>query len=718
MQRFNVKTFCLLTNKRALAFNTPLRVSYIRQYAPNFSSYGHTRSFSTARREDTNEGLTSQEAKIKAMMRHLKQDNVENVEKEYAHLLQALNTPREVPSDVSDFMKGKMGFMNEGENEGQGEEQMGEEEYDSKAEESMEDMFKDNGMMDDPVVKILSKEAKRISSLSPQGNATLKKIFCCYDLKEAIENLHFSCIKRISDIFEDDQKGDESVVHFAIRIGSFKGFSGLLSRGYDVHAKTIDGESLLHYACLPRIEEQKGQEIDEKIDEKDEKPNALEDVEFGAMFFNIEDSLKAVSILLKYNLDVNATNSNGDTPLTVAISRGPEAIKLVELLLRYGANPNIKTRHGTPLEIAMEGGYFEIMDVLLKYKANVIIDDFSVFHLAAVAGHPKILSTLLKHDLPDVAFQDPRGNTPLHLVTESSAKGAHKRKCVRLLVKAAGENMLDARNFAGNTPLHMAAMNGDLDVVEALLECGANPEILDNQNRATPLMVAASGGFPEVVKVLYKAKVAVGDEAGIGVINESGHNALHFACASSNLDCLKVLAIDANGQVSPSIHLLSKEGHTPLCIAMSRGRKEIGEFLLDTCGVKVDQPDSIDNTPLYYASLEGFNDCSQLLLDHGADPNFKNVHGETPLMIVFKKLTYNSKFHECAVSLIKGGAEVNIADNFGQTPLHIAAKEGLVNWIKLLVSRGADIKLKDEDGKTPYDLSISSGNIKCANFLK
>ena len=56
------------------------------------------------------------------------------------------------------------------------------------------------------------------------------------------------------------------------------------------------------------------------------------------------------------------------------------------------------------------------------------------------------------------------------------------------------------------TPLHLAAVNGHLDVVQYLVEQGANKEATDDCNK-TPLFVAAKGGHLEVVQYLVEQGV-------------------------------------------------------------------------------------------------------------------------------------------------------------------------------------------------------------------
>jgi hypothetical protein len=75
-----------------------------------------------------------------------------------------------------------------------------------------------------------------------------------------------------------------------------------------------------------------------------------------------------VELLLKYGADPNIKN-NDATPLLLASSRGDKEI--VELLLNHGADPNFKNKYDdTPLYQASRKKYKDIVDLLKKYGAK------------------------------------------------------------------------------------------------------------------------------------------------------------------------------------------------------------------------------------------------------------------------------------------------------------------------------------------------------------
>ncbi|KAM3068553.1 hypothetical protein ACMFMG_011084 [Clarireedia jacksonii] len=133
---------------------------------------------------------------------------------------------------------------------------------------------------------------------------------------------------------------------------------------------------------------------------------------------------------------------------------------------------------------------------------------------------------------------------------------------------------------------------------------------------------------------------------------------------------------------------------TPLYWASKNGYLKIVQLLLDR-GADVKAASENNQTPLHWASKYGNVEIVQLLLDRGADINIADEHGWTPLYWAFK----NSN-REIIQLLLDRGAEVNTADKNGWTLLHSASKYGHLEVVQLLLDRGADINTVDKDGWT------------------
>ncbi|KAI9692696.1 MAG: hypothetical protein M1820_009447 [Bogoriella megaspora] len=194
-----------------------------------------------------------------------------------------------------------------------------------------------------------------------------------------------------------------------------------------------------------------------------------------AVFFGHADLAQK---LLERGFDIEASTSNGYTPLLVGAHRGRQEI--VTMLLDRGANIQTKTKDGwTLLHHAAFGGNKELLqlvhDTVLRAGTSDI-DTVSTtkqtpLHAAAIAGRASCAEFLLSCK----CFVDARSDneyTPLHYAAEKNAY--HSVEVVRLLVEADAD--LEAINSNGETPLHCTVKANNFHVLTILLWLGANEE--------------------------------------------------------------------------------------------------------------------------------------------------------------------------------------------------------------------------------------------------
>jgi cytohesin len=160
---------------------------------------------------------------------------------------------------------------------------------------------------------------------------------------------------------------------------------------------------------------------------------------------------------------LNQLDSQGHTLLATAVERGDRAA--VAALVSGGARADVARGDGfSPLQLAAWEGKADLMALLLK--GSVDVD----------AGSAKVAP-------------------PLYLAVQR-----HHREVVRLLLRK------DARwdiPFEGYTALQRAAYEGDTDMLGAMLDAGADPN-LGSQTHPPPLILAAERGHVAAVQVLVE----------------------------------------------------------------------------------------------------------------------------------------------------------------------------------------------------------------------
>jgi len=172
------------------------------------------------------------------------------------------------------------------------------------------------------------------------------------------------------------------------------------------------------------------------------------------------------------------------------------------------------------------------------------------------------------------------------------------------------------------TPLFFAAQAGFNDIVQVLLEKGAEPnhQTLFFPNGWTPLHVAAAYGWYEVARMLLDGGAFVNMEDYMHAIP------LHYA---QNQEFAKLL-LDRGSCLNKQ----SANGQTPLNFAVVMGIKNVVKYLLER-GADPNTADNEGRTPLHRASYPGdlscHKDMAQLLVNHGADLNAVSNSGHTPL---------------------------------------------------------------------------------------
>ncbi|XP_015340089.1 nuclear factor NF-kappa-B p105 subunit isoform X2 [Marmota marmota marmota] len=242
---------------------------------------------------------------------------------------------------------------------------------------------------------------------------------------------------------------------------------------------------------------------------------------------------------------------------------------------------------------------------LAKRHANALFD-------YAVTGDVKMLLAVQRHL---AAVQDENGDSVLHLAIIH----LHAQLVRDLLEVTSGlisDDIINMRNDLYQTPLHLAVITKQEDVVEDLLSAGADLSLLDRLGNSV-LHLAAKEGHDKVLSVLLKHKKAA---LLIDRPNGEGLNAIHIAVMSNSLPCLLLLVAagaDVNAQEQ-------KSGRTALHLAVEHDNISLAGCLLLEGDAHVDSTTYDGTTPLHIAAGRGSTKLAALLKAAGADPLVEN----------------------------------------------------------------------------------------------
>ena len=311
----------------------------------------------------------------------------------------------------------------------------------------------------------------------------------------------------------------------------------------------------------------------------------------------------------------------------------------------------LKSGH-TPLIAAILDGKEEIVQRLLERRANIevrCIKEISPLTYAVKSRDPNIVRLLLQSRLvnekPSVVDEKTADWTPLHFAVHYGErdivdllldKGANiDALCSRGLPKdeSTSDPLIDTNlkrlDTNGSistveaccTVLNRAIVKGDDLMVQLLLRRGAKIEAATPE-LASALSCAAEEQFEEIVDILLQK------EANVNATDRWGWTALHRAQVKPENDNVTRLLLSKGSDVEARC----EKGRTALHHAAERGNTSTIPLLIEK-GANIEAKDIAENTPLHIAILYRHTDMVSLLVDQGADVKAKNGDGHNALTI-------------------------------------------------------------------------------------
>jgi ankyrin repeat protein len=441
---------------------------------------------------------------------------------------------------------------------------------------------------------------------------------------------------------------------------------------------------------------------------------------------------KAIQALLKEGVNVNVRDWDDLTALIPAASSGH--VEICKLLVSKGIDVNAKDKDGiTALMEASIMGHQKVVEFLLEKGAEVnaaASSEVTALWLAASEGRVEVMTTLLAKDA-DATNARVDGITALMTASVGGFSDA-----VKLLLDHGADPTVTDND--GLTPLMNAAENGTVATLTLLVDHANDPAYINLMSNTgfSPLIIAAAHGHVDAVEYL------VGAAADVNAVHDNKVTALMYAAASGHVDAMTVLIVKGKATLD-SKHT---NGGTALLEAATGGMYDAMKLLVDS-GAETDFTDDDGVTPLMAIAAQGNINAQTLILESlktkkspqelvqhinllsfsgGSAVMFAAAGGHVESARQLMELGANIKdiarsqpgYVEKLQQMIDDG-QVQDDDPHvdGVTALHVAAQGGHLEMVTLLLEAGADVAHVDDSGSTPLVLAVQGNYGEVASAL-
>uniref|UniRef100_A0A8C9WW10 E3 ubiquitin-protein ligase MIB2 n=1 Tax=Sander lucioperca TaxID=283035 RepID=A0A8C9WW10_SANLU len=252
------------------------------------------------------------------------------------------------------------------------------------------------------------------------------------------------------------------------------------------------------------------------------------------------------------------------------------------------------------------------------------------------------------------------------------------------------QTCVDIKN-QGKTALQVAAHQGHMEVVKALLQANSSIEVKD-EDGDTALHYTAFGNQAEITRLLLNKG------ANVNLLNNSMCTALHIAVNKGFTDVVRVLT-----EHSADVNLQDSYGDTPLHDAIAKDFRNIIEIMVLVPNIDFTQQNHRGFNLLHHAALKGNKLATEKILARARQlVDVKKEDGFSALHLA----SLNNHRDVAEILVKEGRCDINIRNNRNQTALQLAVTQGHIDLVQLLVSEGADVNMEDEDGDTAMHVAL------------
>ncbi|MCL5437047.1 MAG: ankyrin repeat domain-containing protein [Candidatus Dependentiae bacterium] len=583
------------------------------------------------------------------------------------------------------------------------------------------------------VVKFLIEKGANINAQDREGDGVLHNAACGNDP----ELIAYLVKDKKLDVNVRDFK-EKTPLHYAAALGKLKAIEAFLANGAELEARMEGGSTPLLRAVFRRQREvvklllKHGADINAKdnrgrgflhiaVDNDDvelinyiltEKKLDVDTKDFWCSRGNDSYKLRALRPLVQPDAYFDEADIRECAGKNRALAR-----LLIEKYADSSLAKNERVQQALLSIAACIMRDLDLLTLLIKGKGFDVnardADGYTVLHKLACRDviYQSLDEKVMVHLIKNGALVDAKtnlGSTPLRLallwnkksrrylarqLIENGATIDMKNECERTVVHlfASGNHFADFIKFLinekkldvnakrksdGATPLVCAAIEGQSDVLEALIAVGAQLEVADD-NGFTPLLVAVMHGRYGAVKLL------LGHGADIAAKTKKQEGILHCAARGGFTGPIAWL-ID---EKKFDLNLKDVDGWTPLFFAIWRGQSPAVKLLLQK-GALVQLKSATGRTPFNVALINGRLEIFKILTESGFDCNLKGIPaGE------IVRLAASSGNAQLVKYLVEGRKlPFDEPDAEGSTPLSIAVEQNAYELVKFFIRRGANVR--------------------------
>uniref|UniRef100_A0A673YF94 Transient receptor potential cation channel, subfamily A, member 1b n=1 Tax=Salmo trutta TaxID=8032 RepID=A0A673YF94_SALTR len=326
------------------------------------------------------------------------------------------------------------------------------------------------------------------------------------------------------------------------------------------------------------------------------------------------------------------------------------------------------------------------MEGLVRRNPGVLREEddsgASLVHHAAGAGNVPVIRFICSNTL-----RDGEGSMPLHWAVERN----QSESCRALLELGAEPNVL---NKALMSPLHLAVSHQHNHLVKLLLSHYKTESNLEGCLGNTPVMFACSINNTEALSILVSIHSDIRTVSGCKCAGYEMNTPVFVCCPGEEM----------GHSIEEHINVLDKSCCSPLHMAVRGGNVDIIKFCIQK-GAKIDQQQMDRSTALHFACSQGATEAVKLML---------SSYSRVDSIINLPDGAYQTPLHrstifdhtELAEYLISKGADIDYIDCKGLSPLLLATNCGAWRTVALLLSKGANVNIKDKSGCNFLHLAI------------